>query len=608
VTCTAREQAADGSAIEWTEATWNPVTGCERSATGSAQTASPHDRRDLGRRRTLGHTVVADVDRSGFTGAPTAVECWPRSDGQFEHTAVAVGNRQNLESRFGPRLEPAATVPGCAKQLPPGFDDNGQGCDFGASMGGGHDLKTLGTVVPTAEQLTVIDVEDPGFWLIQGAAGSGKTTTALLRLKFLVSYWRQRREDLGLREPVRVLVLTFNRTLRGYIEELTRQQVASGGSVELEVMTFAAWASQALGAGTLPNEARDAKLWSLANGRFPWPPRFLHGEVDYVLGRWMPEERGLYLEQRRVGRGASPQVNRALREQLLKQVIEPYEHWKIERGVRDWSDLAVAMARHEPTLRYDIVIVDETQDFSANQVRAIVRHLADDFVCTFVRDTTQRIYPNYFAWGSVGIEFGAANQRSRRLSQNHRNTRQIAAFARPLVEGIEQVEDESLPDFTGCSKDGPMPVVLRGSYSQQLDWTVGHLRSGVVAGDETIAFLHPKGGGWFSTLRGRLEAERIDYCELSQQAEWPDGDEQVALSTMHSSKGLEFDHVILLGYGANTVEHGEGDQDALLETHRRLLAMAVGRARKSVIVGYKQAEAPRLVDYLENDTYQAIDL
>jgi DNA helicase IV len=76
-------------------------------------------------------------------------------------------------------------------------------------------LKVLGNVNATPQQLILLEDNAPGFWLIRGAAGSGKTTTALLRLKFLVRYWRERRADLALETPVRVLVLTFNRTLAG---------------------------------------------------------------------------------------------------------------------------------------------------------------------------------------------------------------------------------------------------------------------------------------------------------------------------------------------------------------------------------------------------------
>ena len=53
-------------------------------------------------------------------------------------------------------------------------------------------MKPLGVVTPTSEQLTVVEDGSPGFWLIRGAARSGKTTTALYRLKFLVRLWRER--------------------------------------------------------------------------------------------------------------------------------------------------------------------------------------------------------------------------------------------------------------------------------------------------------------------------------------------------------------------------------------------------------------------------------
>lgn len=61
-------------------------------------------------------------------------------------------------------------------------------------------------------------------WLREGpptrrAAGSGKTTTALLRLREQIQVRLSRRERFGHDTPVRVLVLTFNRTLEGYICE-----------------------------------------------------------------------------------------------------------------------------------------------------------------------------------------------------------------------------------------------------------------------------------------------------------------------------------------------------------------------------------------------------
>jgi len=468
-------------------------------------------------------------------------------------------------------------------------------------------VKTLGNVTATAEQLTVIDNPAPGFWLIRGAAGSGKTTTALLRLKFLVRYWRERRADLGLEAPVRVLVLTFNRTLRGYVAELAEQQIPSDAEVDLEISTFGFWSKQLLGQVLLESGPQSLALKRFAGDRFPWTDDFLLSEVNYVLGLYMPDERSRYMRAERTGRGRSPTVERGeVRQRLISEVIEPYEAWKRDRGVVDWNDLAVELAHVRHTDPYDIVVVDEAQDFSANQIRAVVNHLADEFVCTFIRDTTQRIYPNVFVWRDLGISF-PANQ-SRRLQTNYRNTKEIAAFARPLVEGIEGIEDDNLPDFTGCVREGPLPVVLRGRYQGQLGWAMDYLRSGRVGPDETVAFVHPKGGGWFSTLRNRLDAEGLAWTSLTRAMDWPSGDEQIALLTMHSAKGLEFDHVILLGYNAEVVQHGAEPGDVMLDSHRRLLAMAVGRARQQFVVGYKPSDASRLVEFLDPGTFEAVEV
>jgi superfamily I DNA/RNA helicase len=77
---------------------------------------------------------------------------------------------------------------------------------------------------------------------------------------------------------------------------------------------------------------------------------------------------------------------------------------------------------------------------------------------------------------------------------------------------------------------------------------------------------------------------------------------------MASAKGLEFDHVIAIGYNREVVEHGDDPHDALLEEQRRLLAMSVGRARKSVMVGYKPEDVSPLINFLDPATYMAIDL
>ena len=68
-------------------------------------------------------------------------------------------------------------------------------------------------------------------------------------------------------------------------------------------------------------------------------------------------------------------------------------------------------------------------------------------------------------------------------------------------------------------------------------------------------------------------------------------------------KGLEFDHVIMIGLNAEVLPHGDEEDDDRLITLRILVAMGIGRARNSVILGYKPEDAPSLARYLEAETY-----
>lgn len=80
------------------------------------------------------------------------------------------------------------------------------------------------------------------------------------------------------------------------------------------------------------------------------------------------------------------------------------------------------------------------------------------------------------------------------------------------------------------------------------------------------------------------------------------------MSTIHSAKGLEFDHVLMPGMNQQVTPHGVGDGDATLDRLRRLLAMGIGRARNSVIVGCKPGEESTLIRLLDPATYDRISL
>jgi superfamily I DNA/RNA helicase len=77
---------------------------------------------------------------------------------------------------------------------------------------------------------------------------------------------------------------------------------------------------------------------------------------------------------------------------------------------------------------------------------------------------------------------------------------------------------------------------------------------------------------------------------------------------MHSAKGLEFDHVIIIGLNDENTPHGNEPGDTNLENFRRILAMAITRAKKTVMIGYKQDQASALISYLDSSTYDEVTL
>jgi DNA helicase IV len=443
--------------------------------------------------------------------------------------------------------------------------------------------------------------------VILGAAGSGKTTTALLRLKALCTSRLERRARLGQVDPVRVMVQTYNRTLEGYIAELARDQVPQGPGLVLDVTTFSRWAVNVTGQSNILDREASKPILNRLLAPFTSDHKlrdFYIDEVEYALGRLDPGDLESYMTMVREGRGQAPRVERGLRRRLLDEVIGPYQSEKVRRGRLDWNDIAVAASTSRLDLRYDVVIVDEAQDFSANQIRAVVAHLAQDHSTTFVLDAVQRIYPRSFRWSEVGID----KQLYSRLATNYRNTANIAAFARPLVEGLPQEDDGSLPDFLACEEAGEKPKVISGSYSAQLKFMLDETIRNVDLTDESVAIMQPLGGGWFDFTRAELNRRGLPFVELTRNSTWPRGTEQVGLSTISSAKGLEFDHVLLPGLNQKVTPHGFEEGDAALDRLRRLLAMGIGRARKTVMVGFKADEKSSLIELLDPSTYEMVEL
>lgn len=470
-------------------------------------------------------------------------------------------------------------------------------------------MKTLPQVKATGEQLKLMSYNRFGVEVICGAAGSGKTSTALLRLRSLIHLFSTRKERNGDIEPVKILVLTFNRTLAGYLRSLAEHQVEKGELVNLEINTFSKWAMNAIEPLHHPNvqeKKANLKISQLANCIGTLTPGYIVKEAEYLLGRFEKGDLESYIGCERTGRGALPRVDKNLRRRILDEVIYPYKSWLKENDWLDWNDIALEMANNIQSIAYDIVIVDESQDFSANQLRAVRHHLAPDHTITFVIDTVQQVYARGFTWAEAGYE--ARPERIHVLQANHRNTIEIARFAASILDGIGVEGNGALPNLTAASTHGQIPIILRGRYLSQAKWAIDYIKQYVDLAENSVAFLKPQGGKWFSGISNLLTINNIPYVDITRGAEWPEGPENVALSTFHSAKGLEFDYVFIIGFNHENTPFAGEEQDDQLTILRKLLAIAIARARKAVIIGYRPGGESHLVKYFGTETFTEISV
>lgn len=463
-------------------------------------------------------------------------------------------------------------------------------------------MKKLPRITATPEQLPIISQNRFGIEVICGAAGSGKTSTALLRLRSLCYMLAAHNERKGITKPVRILVLTFNRTLAGYIKYLAESQIEEGLNIALEIDTFSHWAYSKLNHQVVQSNTAERTLFNFSSTLKSLTPEYIIKETDYLLGRFEPENIESYITTERTGRGTLPRVDRNLRRRILDEVVYPYQTWLNRHNMKDWNEISISMSRDIEPIGYDVVIVDECQDFSANQLRAIRHHLAPDHTITFVIDTVQKIYARGFTWSEAGFEVNS--NRIHHLRVNHRNTIEIAAFAAGILNGVGIDGDGALPNLHAASAHGPLPTVLQGKYSNQANWAIEYIKKNVDLNEESVAFLKPKAGQWFDQIRDQLSANRIGYVDITREREWPDGPENVALSTFHSAKGLEFDYVFIIGLNDENTPFAEEELDDQILVLRRLLAVAVARARKAVFIGYKPGEESRLTQFFLPGTFR----
>lgn len=250
-------------------------------------------------------------------------------------------------------------------------------------------------------------------------------------------------------------------------------------------------------------------------------------------------------------------------------------------------------SRVEP---FDAILVDEGQDFDDLMLRVVLALLepGGDFVLSL--DSYQNLYRRRPSWKSVGINAGG---RTHYLKKVYRNTKAIFDFAQRFIgEGPRENEQLGLLS-QGISFEGAAPEILKFGDSEETErFLIRDLKECMQRGEfkrsETAIIYDDKvyGSERFSydnralpmRLFRRIEGAGIPSTWVSQDVRSKEiynvTTDRVSLISIHSSKGLDFDLVYLVG-----LDHIRGTQ----ETRQNLISLvyvAMTRAKVRLVIPY----------------------
>jgi DNA helicase-2/ATP-dependent DNA helicase PcrA len=89
-----------------------------------------------------------------------------------------------------------------------------------------------------------------------------------------------------------------------------------------------------------------------------------------------------------------------------------------------------------------------------------------------------------------------------------------------------------------------------------------------------------------ATLDGFLQEQA-----LFSEADRLTGEGRVTLMTLHNAKGLEYDHVFVVGMEEGTFPHARSMDEQNLEEERRLCYVGITRARKTLTLSYARVRS-----------------
>jgi hypothetical protein len=434
----------------------------------------------------------------------------------------------------------------------------------------------------TPEQVEALQSIKPGFdFLIRGGAGTGKTIVLLHALGMIK---RARETELDLRPGTRILFLTYTTTLvkyDRYVAAILREREADGMIFTADSF-FLSRLTQ-LGQGQRVDYGIVSRLAEKLNDTGFFSAQELAIEIeDFIFGNLVTRQE--YVEEKIQRRGMRQPLSPAQRAavwEIRDRMVGDMEHDGLLS--KNYSRLKLiehlaAAPGDERLANLDIAFVDESQDLCAADLKAL--KLMTHRGLVLAGDTGQSIYGVGSPYKRAGVDIAG---RSRVLHTSFRSTIPIheVTEAYRRLSGLEEEEAAATTAF----REGPIPELYMAPTREELARLL--LRKAALFIDrlgydpENITILAPTKtdlatmGDMLGHAGYRHANIRDDDFSFAQQ-------KVIRLSTLHSSKGLDFAVVLL--YLPTLPPRTDYDEKSGETLVRNLLYVAMTRAMDNLNV------------------------
>lgn len=396
----------------------------------------------------------------------------------------------------------------------------------------------------TPEQFRSITVDADSAILIQGIAGSGKTTVALYRISWLLH------EDNSPLTREKTLCLVRSPVLRSYIEN----SFPALGLEGIHALAYHEWAYALLTRGAAcPTVYRPERPQALGICRFKRSFQLLEaiesaGPFTLNDGPVRQQLEGIFLEiLRELSRqAASSMASAESVSDEIAQVVSDHTRQNFEQDVLDWEDDAILLRilqlsnrKNEVCGTWDHIMADEVQDLSPTELATIVASVKNHSGLTLVGDTFQNLDTTeaFPGWKRLCEHWNFTDDMSRYISLevNHRSTR-------PIMRLANYVRGEKMPER---GRPGRTPIWFRcKDEAQGAVYATKWLNKATTLYPNMLVAVLCSSMKEASAVFKLLEPTFKNSIRLGSQASFS-FDNGIVVTEISQVKGLEFHSVLL---------------------------------------------------------------